>query len=248
MQQYLQRIGYSGDGQCNPANLSRLLRAHLETVPFENLDFYHNPCQLPLDQDALYDKVVIRRRGGVCFELNSSFGWLLRQMGYETYPVLVRILIMGAGGPSPLSHMGNVVTLEGKRYYCDVGFGGPGPKGLVCLDDAEVQVINGESYRTEWRGIDCYIHKLTPDGWVPCLRTIHMDCNVMDFTILLYYFTSNPSSHFVNARVVNLCQPDGYLALSDNLFSGKRNGVSFHREVPEEEIPALLASEFGLVL
>ena len=78
MEQYLARIGYTGDRTPSLENLTRLVRCHLETVPFENLSFWHNPCQMPLDVPALYDKVVTRRRGGVCCELAAEGNGLRR--------------------------------------------------------------------------------------------------------------------------------------------------------------------------
>ena len=51
---YLERIGYDGSPECSAENLARLLRCHLEQVPFENLDFFDDPKELPLDvKDAI---------------------------------------------------------------------------------------------------------------------------------------------------------------------------------------------------
>ena len=57
-------------------------RAHLLAVPFENLDI-HLGRPISLDQDALFGKIVTRRRGGFCYELNGLFALLLRELGFE---------------------------------------------------------------------------------------------------------------------------------------------------------------------
>lgn len=247
MEQYLARIGYTGDRTPNLENLTRLLRCHLETVPFENLDFWHNPREMSLKTEDLYHKVVTRRRGGVCCELNSIFRWLLNQMGYEAYNIMVRILMRP--GDNPISHECVVVVLDGKKYYCDVGFGGPGPKGLVCLDEEGIQTVFGEEYRADWDGVHAYIHKPMEGQWRPLLQLIDIPATEADFSVFLYFFTAHPDGHFVNMRTANLCLPDGgHLALTGNNFSGNRNGERFSRDVPEEEIPALLREEFGLVM
>ena len=60
---YLDRIGYSGPTEPTAATLAALHRAHMETVPFENLDI-HLGVRNVLDADHVFDKVVVRRRGG----------------------------------------------------------------------------------------------------------------------------------------------------------------------------------------
>ena len=79
---YLDRIGYAGAAEPTHAVLAALQRAHMLTVPFENLDIALGR-RLVLDRRANYAKIVERRRGGWCFELNGLFGWLLEQLGYR---------------------------------------------------------------------------------------------------------------------------------------------------------------------
>lgn len=69
---YLARIGASRTSP--PADLQEL---HLRAVPFENLSI-HLGEPIVLDEDALVAKVVTRRRGGFCYELNGAFAALLR--------------------------------------------------------------------------------------------------------------------------------------------------------------------------
>ena len=75
---YLARISYSGPLAPTLENLRAIHYAHLLAVPFENLDI-HRGMPIALDQEYLYDKIVLRRRGGFCYELNSLFAALLRE-------------------------------------------------------------------------------------------------------------------------------------------------------------------------
>ena len=245
MEQYLNRIGYTGDRTPCVENLSRLVRCHLETVPFENLDCLHNPTVFSLKIEDLLDKVVTRRRGGVCCELNTLFNHLLTCLGYEAYSIMVRITMQP--GPRPISHQCVIVVLDGKKYYCDVGFGGPGPKGLVCLDTEEVQHVFGEDYAARWDGVVCIISKLMDGQWKPLLQLIDVPGNEMDFTVILTYCCGHPGAHFVNQRSINLCHPGGFSAIMNNTYYGLRNGEKFAIEVSDEELPELLRKEFGLV-
>ena len=250
LQAYLNRIGYTAGSALSPENLHKLIRCHLETVPFENLDICYNPKRMSAKYEDMYHKVVDRKRGGICFELNSIFCWLMSEMGYNVYPVHVRLL-MRFPDPTqaPVTHRGNVCVLDGKKYYCDVGFGGPGPKGLICVDDPEVQWIAGEPFIVEKKDLYVIISRKGEDGqWVPIILYADLPVCPGDFDFLLFAFTMDPEAHFVKSRIVNLCRPEGdYLALTDMEFSKKENGQLTKRILAnEEEVREVLRTEFGI--
>jgi N-hydroxyarylamine O-acetyltransferase len=119
---YLDRIGW-GPTAVRPdlEHLKALHTAHLLTVPFENLDVYHGRG-VSTSVEQTYRKIVERRRGGWCFELNGAFGRLLRELGYDVDLVSCRVLGDDGWGP-PFDHLALVVRLDGERWLADVGFG-----------------------------------------------------------------------------------------------------------------------------
>src|ERR1043166_1341637 len=93
--------------------------AHLFTVPYENLDIM---AGLPfcLEEPALFEKIVLRRRGGFCYELNLLFAGLLRELGYPVEVLSAQIVNEdGRYGPE-FGHPVLMVTLE-QRWLADVG-------------------------------------------------------------------------------------------------------------------------------
>ena len=78
---YLQRIKYEGTLEPDATTLRALQIAHLRTVPFENLDI-HLRRPITLELERLIDKIVLRRRGGFCYELNGLFASLLENLGF----------------------------------------------------------------------------------------------------------------------------------------------------------------------
>jgi len=245
IQAYFDRIGYRGGRDCTARNLRTLLRCHLEQVPFENLDFYKAPREMPLDIPSLFDKIVTRRRGGVCCELNSLFCWLLRELGYQCYPVLVRVVTPGA--PVMISHQGIVAIVEGTRYYCDVGFGGPGPKGLVDMDTDVEQVIDGKPFRVLGRGLQMTIQGKLDGNWTGILQFADVAAEDGDFQVVLYYATTRPGSYFLRGPIVNLCLPDGYKALTGNRLTVRRGDDTRQRTLETEaQLREALREEFGL--
>src|SRR5258706_15900438 len=97
---YLQRINYAGSLAPDNETLRLLHLAHLRTVPFENLSIHTNEA-IVLDDDALFEKIVVRRRGGFCYELNGVFSALVRELGFEVGLVSAQVA-RNAGGFSPV--------------------------------------------------------------------------------------------------------------------------------------------------
>lgn len=246
IQVYFDRIGYTGSRDLTADNLTLLIRQHLETVPFENLDCYPNGQPLTNAPDRLFEKIVLNRRGGICFELNGLLFQLLTALGYNCHSVAVRI--PRPDGIAPISHQGVVVTLDGKQYYCDVGFGGPGPKGALPLDADPVQTVDGEPFRIIREGIYVTIQRYHQDAWSDILRYADVPCLPEDFSGLLYCFSTAPDSYFVVQRLANLCvKGGGSLALTGDRFTARRNGTVVQRVLQdEEEIRKVLEKEFGI--
>src|SRR5687768_15235135 len=118
---YLERIGYRGPVEPTAETLRRLHVAHLLAVPFENLSI-HASEPIVLDDSALFEKIVARRRGGFRYELNGLFAALLGALGFEVEMLSAGVMNSeGEFGPD-FDHMALVVKLE-ERWLADVGFG-----------------------------------------------------------------------------------------------------------------------------
>ena len=133
-EKYLQRIGFEYPAKPDFETLDRLVKAHLASVPFENLD---QQLRVPVSTALpdVYDKLVLRKRGGWCFELNGLFGWLLGEIGFD---VTMLAGFVGPDKPSPDGvgdHMFLMVGCDGPQVV-DVGFGGGafGPIPLQATD------------------------------------------------------------------------------------------------------------------
>lgn len=87
---YFARIGYRGLHSPTLAVLHQLVRAHVEAIPFENLDVLRQ-VPIELSADALEAKLVGQRRGGYCFEQNGLLLLVLEAMGFEVTPLSARV-------------------------------------------------------------------------------------------------------------------------------------------------------------
>jgi N-hydroxyarylamine O-acetyltransferase len=118
LQAYLERISYTGSLEPTIANLNALQEAHLRVIPYENLDI-HLGRTVPLDETRAYEKLVLERRGGWCYEMNALFAWVLRQLGFD-----VQYLSSGVLRPGGMTPDGDhLILLVNGKHLADVGFG-----------------------------------------------------------------------------------------------------------------------------
>src|SRR5215831_2035740 len=115
---YLRRIGTKHPGSSSAAALRALHKDHQLTVPFENLSI-HLDEPISLNDADLIDKIVARRRGGFCYELNGAFALLLEALGFEVRRVAARVYGSDGLGP-PFDHLALVGRdAGGARWLAD---------------------------------------------------------------------------------------------------------------------------------
>jgi N-hydroxyarylamine O-acetyltransferase len=118
---YLKRVGFDGTPRADLATLRALQRAHVHTVPFENIDVQlRRPVSL--NKEEIYEKIVRRRRGGWCYELNGLMGWALREIGFDVMRVSAGVMRDSLGDQQLGNHLCLLVRLD-RPYLVDVGFG-----------------------------------------------------------------------------------------------------------------------------
>ncbi|MFC5649104.1 arylamine N-acetyltransferase [Paenibacillus solisilvae] len=145
---YLSRIGFEGTLDGSAETLAKLQECHLHAVPYENLDIY-NGVPLSLEVEQLYDKIVTRRRGGYCFELNALFGWLLRELGYTVTDYVARFWRDETNTPPKRRHHVLKVQAGEGFYLCDVGVGGIVPRRPIEMIELKEHPQGVERYRLE---------------------------------------------------------------------------------------------------
>lgn len=245
---YLDRINYSGDLTPNEKILRALQLAHLYTVPFENLSI-HNNEPIVLNEEALFNKIVERRRGGFCYELNGLFAGLLRTLGFQVDMLAASVANRDGSYSQPFDHMTLLVTLS-ERWLVDVGFGDTFREPLR-LDDPNEQAQHGRHYRITSEN-DTYTLWEQKDGqdWQPQYRFTTQAYQFPDYAEMCHYHQTSPESHFTQKRICSLATLDGRVTLSDMLFiqttlGGKRQETELPNQV---EYTQYLERYFGVIL
>lgn len=142
------------------SDLDRIVFAHQCAVPFENLDACEYRTSISLGIGDMFEKIVLGKRGGYCFELNALFAALLADAGFTVAPCFARSL-KNRGYVQPVAHRGTIVTVDGEKLFCDVGYGGPMPPCALPLEDGLEVSSHGQMFRIErqdgpwWRILYC---------------------------------------------------------------------------------------------
>lgn len=120
--EYLRRINSINFKDNSLQNLFRLQQNHLLNIPFENLDVHlgrHIECNL----EKIYDKIIVKKRGGFCCELNYLFLWLLKSLGYTATLLACRAYRVKSKSWTPwLGHAAIMVSMNESNFIVDVGF------------------------------------------------------------------------------------------------------------------------------
>ena len=119
---YFQRINYTGTARPDIETLNALISAHVRAIPFENLDVY-SECGVSMELDHVFDKIVSRKRGGWCYEMNTLFAWALREIGFDVRRLSAGVRRAKLGDAALGNHLCLMVTLA-DPYLVDVGYGG----------------------------------------------------------------------------------------------------------------------------
>jgi N-hydroxyarylamine O-acetyltransferase len=242
---YLDRIGAPRPGTLDAAALRELHRAHLLAVPFENLSI-HTGEPIVLDEDILLDKVVARRRGGFCYELNGAFTLLLRALGAEVAMVSARVYGGGSPGP-PFDHMALLVRCaDGSGpWLADVGFGSHSVYPLL-FDSREEQDDPAAPFLlADAPEGDVDVLK----GGEPQYRVERRERVLADYVPTCWYQQTSPGSHFTQSTVCSRLTGDGRISISGRTLIRTSDGARTEEELPDDA--ALLAGyreHFGIVL
>ena len=243
LQAYLQRIGYAGSLEPNLVTLVALHREHLNAVPFENLDVqFGAPPDLNLD--TIFDKLVMRGRGGWCYEMNGVFGWVLKEIGFEVTRIAGGVMRQSRGDEQSGTHLCLIVTLD-RDYLVDVGFGGalvtPIPLQVGEHNRPPFKVALSDAGNGYWR----YSERAEGEPFSFDFRAEPADEKLLDTKCA--WQGSDPSSNFTNNLVVQKRFGSQHVVLRGRILKATgaaSGGATLINSA--EELVSTLKNVFGL--
>jgi N-hydroxyarylamine O-acetyltransferase len=242
---YLQRIAAERPQVLDETALAGLHRAHLMTVPFENLSI-HLGEPISLADADLISKIVTRRRGGFCYELNGAFALLLQALGADVERVAARVHGDGRLGP-PFDHLALVVRLPAgdDRWLADVGFGSHTSYPLRYDSRQEQDDPGGRFVVADAAGGDVDVLR---DGQ-PQYRIEPRVRDLADFVPTCWWQQTSPESHFTQNTVCSRLTADGRITLSGRTLITTSGGARTEQQLETDAaVLAAYRDHFGISL
>lgn len=219
------------------AGLGTLIRAHQREVPFENLDVLAGR-RLSLGLGALERKLIAKRRGGFCYELNVLFAAFLRQQGYPVE--LLQARVMGRKLSPRFTHLCLGVTLE-RRYLVDVGYGEFAEEPIPLLDGARVDA-GGLQHRLVRRGRELDVEQRVRGGsWEVLYRVEPRPYPLESFRELFEFQSRSPESFFAKGPACIRRTRAGWVTIHNAELTRTSGGVRRKERLPEAAVRGRLA-------
>ena len=247
LEAYLSRVGLSNHPAPDEDGLHALHEAQFFTIPFENFDIQLGRG-IGLEPECLAAKLVYRRRGGYCFELNGLMLLALRAVGFPARPLLARVHL----GPSPSgrSHQLNLVEIKDRPWVIDVGFGAGGLRCPMPLEIGYTADGPGWAFRFVERdpwGI--MMQSREGETWKDSYSFDLSHVTDADIRMGNHYTSTSSNCQFVTSRVASLPQAGGRTSLLDFTLTRIDGGEKTTRKVPAgSAYLAELASTFNIEL
>jgi N-hydroxyarylamine O-acetyltransferase len=257
---YLERIGLArvaatqgGPPIPDVATLRALHRAHVTSIPFENLDPLRGvPASVELGD--LQRKLVGERRGGFCFEHNSLLAAALVTLGYEVEPMLGRVGFRQSSERARSHMLLRVRDVTGGVWHADVGFGAGKRSGTplepIPFGPGGEHEQSGWRYRVEPYGSELVLMAESDGSWSDMYSFVPEPVPQIDIETSNWFASTHPRSIFTRSLIIASHAGGCRSVLSDD-----EGALTLLSRTPTEQtltgverasIPSVLAQRFGL--
>ncbi len=201
VENYVAKIFSTSTPQASLETITALQQSHISKYSFNSISVLLKE-NIPLDFDSLYEKIVVKNRGGYCFEHNKLFFEILKEIGYNCTIQLARV-VLNRDIDVPRTHRITNVSLNEREYLVDVGFGPNCPTAPLPLDSNEPKRLGDTVYRIIQPAPHNYLLQMDRDGeWFTLYSFDGGEYSDADCTSGNHFSSTHPEAVFVNNLVV----------------------------------------------
>jgi N-hydroxyarylamine O-acetyltransferase len=243
---YLKRIRQPPPRATTVDAVHALHRAHRDAFLFENLSI-QTGGGVSLALCDLERKFLDEGRGGYCFEQNTLFAAVLREIGVDSAALLGRVR---RGPPHRWcrTHMVLRVSIGGEAWLADVGFGGMGLLEPIPLGDGVLSAQGGFTYRL----------RRDRELWVLSARDAAADVDLYEFTedpqtawdveVANHFTSTHPESIFRKTLTIQRASAEERTMLRSDALTRYRAGRMTEEPVTRDRLADVVRTAFGVEL
>jgi len=249
IQQYLRKLQLNHfEPAVNLATLTNLQDAHLKYIPYENFDCLNGKITSLKRQD-MFNKVIMHNRGGICFELNGLYNWLLESLGFEVTSYSARF-IDKMETYQLRRHRVMCVTLGEKRYLTDVGVNSESPRVPLEIVEGLIQSDGISQYkftRSEFWGWLLW-QKERGKIWKRLFGFTEEPQIDKDFITPSFWCDAHPDSPFIKSKKLSIFREDCNITIRGNYLKFYLGGrVKYRYKINTgAELKEILWEYFGI--
>lgn len=226
--------------------LAHYMQRFMKTIPFEDINT-QNQVPISTDVDVNFDKIVNRRRGGFCYELNTLNQYYLIKKGYDARILGATVNQQDGEWSFEDAHLTVYVKLEDEYYLVDVGFG---ESSVVPIPMNGEKIKDGQSgsYRVIRKDDNMYYmqKKKLSEDWVTQYKFHFIDRNIGYFKDMIYKNEHDSNSVFVNNLVISILTDNGRVTMTENNLTITENNQKKKMKVTQNNYRELTNEYFNI--
>ena len=249
IQQYLRKLQLNDfEPAVNLATLTKLQDAHLKYIPYENFDCLNGKIT-SLKRHDMFNKVIMHNRGGICFELNGLYNWLLESLGFDVTSYSARF-IDKMETYQLRRHRVMCVALGEKRYLTDVGVNSESPRVPLEIVEGLIQSDGISQYkftRSEFWGWLLW-QKERGKIWKRLFGFTEEPQIDKDFITASFWCDAHPDSPFIKSKKLSIFREDCNITIRSNYLKFYLGGrVKYRYKINTgAELKEILWEYFGI--
>jgi N-hydroxyarylamine O-acetyltransferase len=243
---YFSRIGFAASSE-NKLNVAEMMCAQLYSIPFENLDVLAG-LGVSMAPEDIVEKLIHRRRGGYCYELNGIFAMALAALAIPYRFVAARPMFYPVRRPK--THMAIVAEYDRHAWLLDLGFGSYGIREPIPLLESDQEIVQGHDRfkLSRWDNGEYLLEAWVNGAWAKQYAFADNAVEWIDFYPVNYLNSTHKDAIFVQKHVIILHNQQGRNMLVGDTLKTIREGTVTETKVTAEQLPSLLDRYFGISL
>lgn len=226
--------------------LNQLQSKHIARYSFNSLAVVLGH-DISLEVEAIFNKIVEKKRGGYCFEHNKLVLTVLKEIGFDVRLLMAKV-IYNRDIDVARTHRITLLNLQGDDYIVDAGFGHLGARYPVKLELGLEQDQGDAVYRIVKNSQEDYCYQLLKDNEFFTLYTFnYYHYSEAECLPAHFYSHKSPEAAFVNNMVVCRKFYNDILSLRNDNFSRISNEATITTVISNPtQLHQILNDEFEL--